>query len=189
MPVVFVGSSVEQKDLALDICTWLEEVGCEPKIWTEIFDLGDQQMLKLVEVAKEVDAAVFIFGADDELWYRGDRITSPRDNVVLEFGLFSGVFGGFQERRSVIVRVKDSKIPTDLQGFTYDAYSAQKRKTAESNLRKWAKALKPRASTPPIIKLFAKQKKDLFIQGTEIITNAQTRVKLFAKTPVPIVGP
>jgi len=189
MPVVFIGSSVEQKELALEICTWLEEVGCEARIWTDTFDLGDQQLFKLMDVAQQVDGAVFVFGDDDEIWYRGDKITSPRDNVVLEFGLFSGVFGNFKDRRSVIVRSGNSKIPSDLAGFTYDAYSTQKRKTAESNLRKWAKGLKARVSDPASITLFAKQKKDLFLQGTQIIAKAGKRVKLFAKTPVPIVGP
>ena len=63
-----------------------------------------------------VDAAVLIFSEDDQVWYRGDLGSQPRDNVLIEYGLFLGRLG--QPRVIFCVRGKP-RIAQDLQGITF----------------------------------------------------------------------
>lgn len=186
---IFVGSSIEQKDFALEVSTWLEDCQCDVKVWYESFEVGDQQLERLYSVAKEVDAAVLIFGEDDEAWYRGSKTPTPRDNVVFELGLFTGTLGGPSQKRAVFIKVGSSKVPSDLQGITYDAYNSTKKRSAEKELKRWARGVTKIKREMNTTRLFAQHKKQLFEHGTDIISVAKNRVRLFAKTPVPIVGP
>ncbi len=68
-------------------------------------------------MAVESDFAVLVLGPDDRVISRGDDNLAPRDNVVLELGLFIGAVG---RRRVFLVMPAglDVKIPTDLLGVT-----------------------------------------------------------------------
>src|SRR5437762_2909002 len=83
---VFIGSSRESQAAMEEIAEWIEACGHTPRPWTDpgVFPLAGTSFASLHQVAKAVDAAIFIFGEDDKIWYRGDQTTSPRDNVLLE---------------------------------------------------------------------------------------------------------
>ena len=119
---VFIGSSGRKKVTADKIATHLETVGFTVLRWWDekVFRPGDYTMARLIEVSKLCDAAVMIFGADDHIsWKKGVAtkftMKAPRDNVVLEYGLFAGQVG---MDRTLIVADKKIKVPTDLEGIT-----------------------------------------------------------------------
>lgn len=113
---IFIGSSSEQLDNAENVARWLENLGQEPILWTSIFPLGTYTLEALINVSNIVDAAVFVFGEDDKSWYRDNTIMSVRDNVLFEYGLFSGKLS----RNKVIFLCKGNpKIASDLVGITY----------------------------------------------------------------------
>ena len=54
--------------------------------------------------------------ADDKVGTGAKREFAPRDNVVYEAGYFAGAKG---RHRSLIIREKGAKVPTDLGGILY----------------------------------------------------------------------
>jgi hypothetical protein len=71
------------------------------------------------------DFAALILTPDDIITSRGDTSDSPRDNVLLELGLFIGRLG---RQRTFIVcnRDKNLKLPSDLAGVTMAEYGDRK---------------------------------------------------------------
>ena len=144
-PRIFLGSSGKQKKLLDALTRGLEDVAhVEP--WTTVFNPGTSTLQRLVELTREVDFAAFVFATDD--WTAAGTSTappagsgqaSPRDNVVFEAGLFGGVLG---MRRTFILHAKDSKLPSDLLGFTCvrypggEATSAAEMKSINQKLKK-----------------------------------------------------
>jgi CAP12/Pycsar effector protein, TIR domain len=124
-PRIFLGSSGMQKKLLDALTRSLEDVAhVDP--WTTSFNPGTTTLLRLFELAHEVDFAAFAFARDD--WTAagqpaspptGSGQASPRDNVVFEAGLFGGVLG---MHRTFILHAKGSKLPSDLLGFTCVRY-------------------------------------------------------------------
>ena len=114
---IFVGSSTESLPLARQLALWIEDCGHTPLLWNEIgvFRLGHFTLESLVHLTSRVDGAVLLFSADDRVWYRGNDAAQPRDNVLLEYGLFAGTLG----RDKAIICVHGSpKIPVDVAGVT-----------------------------------------------------------------------
>jgi hypothetical protein len=119
-PRIFLGSSGKQAELLQAITRGLEDVAdVEP--WMTTFNPGRSTLDRLVELSQEVDFAAFVFAQDD--WTTTDASqsaqASPRDNVVFEAGLFGGALG---LRRTFIVHVHGSKLPSDLLGLTSVRY-------------------------------------------------------------------
>jgi predicted nucleotide-binding protein len=105
-------------ELVREVSFWLEQKGHRPLPWDDpgLFMPGDQTFLSLIKIAEQVDAALFIFGEDDQVWYRGGGASQPRDNVLVEYGLFVGKLG---PKKAVICRVGNPKHAVDLQGLTF----------------------------------------------------------------------
>ena len=125
-PRIFLGSSGKQEKLLRGLTRGLEDVAhVEP--WTTSFHPGTSTRERLVELAHEVDFAVFAFAQDDwttnsppALNPTGSGQASPRDDVVFEAGLFGGVLG---MRRTFILHASGAKLPSDLFGLTCVRYS------------------------------------------------------------------
>jgi len=125
-PRIFLGSSGKQEKLLRALTRGLEDIAhVEP--WTTSFNPGTTTLERLVELAHEVDFAVFVFAQDD--WTTtsppapdpaGSGQASPRDNVVFEAGLFGGVLG---MRRTFILHASGAKLPSDLFGLTCVRYA------------------------------------------------------------------
>jgi hypothetical protein len=124
-PRIFLGSSGKQQKLLQALTRGLNDVAhVEP--WTTSFNPGTTTLERLLELSREVDFAVFVFGRDDwttaepsEETTTGSGQASPRDNVVFEAGLFGSALG---MRRTFILHARGSKLPTDLLGLTSVRY-------------------------------------------------------------------
>lgn len=114
---VFIGSAGESKDIAEKIAQAIADAGHEPRRWWKEFRPGDITLDKLKRIARSVDGAVFLFTAVDKLWYRDTQVESPRDNVVLEYGLF---VGHLDRARTLILTDGHAKLPTDIHAITYE---------------------------------------------------------------------
>ncbi len=141
-PRIFLGSSGKQQKLLQALTRGLEDVAhVEP--WTTSFNPGTTTLERLLELAREVDFAAFVFAHDD--WttisppasdHAESGQASPRDNVVFEAGLFGAALG---MRRTFILHASGSKLPSNLLGLTcvrYDATTAAEMRVVNQKLRK-----------------------------------------------------
>jgi len=91
LPVVFIGSSSEGKEVANAVQLILDkDKVCEPIVWDVVFAPGSVTLEALVSQISKFDFAILIFTPDDLIKSRGTRAQVPRDNVLIELGLFIG---------------------------------------------------------------------------------------------------
>jgi predicted Zn-dependent protease len=121
-PKIFIGSSVEGLTVAYAIQQNLTH-NAEPTVWDQgIFDLSKTTMESLSKAVDESDFGVFVFSPDDVTKMRGSDRNTVRDNVIFEFGLFTGKLG----RDRVFFVIPDGHelhLPTDLIGITPGIYN------------------------------------------------------------------
>jgi predicted nucleotide-binding protein len=129
---VFLGSSVEGLPIVDAIVVNLEHA-CEIIPWTTMFDPSDYTLEALETNLDRFDFAVLVLTADDQIASRGVLASAPRDNVLLELGLFIGKLG---RRRTIVVtdRSIDLKLPSDLAGLTLASYSPHRNGSYRSAL-------------------------------------------------------
>ena len=116
-PTLFVGSSSEGLKTAKAL-QFLLDHSCEVTIWSQgIFGLGEGTLESLVRALDEFDFAALVLTPDDLLMSRKKSSPAPRDNVLIELGLFMGALG---RNRTFIVydRSATLKLPSDLAGVT-----------------------------------------------------------------------
>jgi predicted nucleotide-binding protein len=149
---IFVGSSTEALDHVRQIAAWIEEAGHQPLPWDtpDLFLPGENTNIKLLEISKSVDAAVFIFSEDDTIWYRQDALRQPRDNVLLEYGLFCGAVGF---KKCIICRFEKPKVASDLAGLTYLNISEGSINNARVRFLHWIRSLSSQEADPAISEL------------------------------------
>jgi len=116
-PSIFIGSSAEALPIAKAIRDELAKTFL-PDLWSEnLFELGEDTLTSLLRFVQCYDFAVLVISDDDLTTSRKSTQVSPRDNVILELGLFLGALG---RRRAfvVVVRTDDGapKMPSDLLG-------------------------------------------------------------------------
>lgn len=133
---IFIGSSTEATEHLLAVSQWVEEAGHQPVPWNEptLFLPGEYTFSKILGISRSVDAAVFIFSEDDKVWYRQDSLNQPRDNVLLEYGIFSGALG---RGAAIICKVGKPKIPTDIHGIIVLDISPGERAAARIKFGAW----------------------------------------------------
>jgi CRP/FNR family transcriptional regulator, cyclic AMP receptor protein len=136
IPQLFIGSSAESAAVAHAIQAGLAHERIEIKVWTtDVFGPSQFPIESLEERARQDDFAALVLGPDDRVTSRSARYLAPRDNVVLELGLFIGAFG--HDRVFVVVPDgMDLKIPSDLLGLTQLRY---KPPAARLHVRRLAK--------------------------------------------------
>lgn len=122
---IFVGSSTQNKNKARRIANALESKGFDVyKWWTrKVFGGGDITIERLIEMSDICDGAVFVFGSDDKtiiektepssLKKTVKKIASPRDNVILEYGIFSSKLG---TKKPYLLLIVTSKFRLILKG-------------------------------------------------------------------------
>jgi len=117
-PRLFIGSTVEALQVAREVQAELDR-DVEATVWHQnLFTPGDLTWTRLVEMARNrFDFALFVFSADDVVESRGASTRGPRDNVLLEYGLFVGAVG---PDRTFFLFNRDHrpKIASDLAGVT-----------------------------------------------------------------------
>lgn len=120
-PSVFVGSSSEGLSIAEAIQSNLD-LDCDVVVWHQgIFDVGGGALAALVDKAAGFDFAILVVTPDDVTESRGKLQSAPRDNVLLELGIFIGVIG---RTRTFIAfnRGAEIKVPSDLAGVHYATF-------------------------------------------------------------------
>jgi hypothetical protein len=133
---IFLASSHESKEEMHTIARSLEALGHDPLPWDlpGVFPPGRYTFDVLIEVSRSVDAAVFVFAEDDLGWYRGNDNRQPRDNVLIEYGLFAGTLG---PERALICRHGQPKTASDLAGLTHIDISRGKNEAARAEITAW----------------------------------------------------
>lgn len=123
-PVLFVGSSKESLPIARAIRSNFDHDDFVVKLWTDrVFTPSQFPIAELEKQVHRADFAVLVLGPDDEVVSRNEKSDAPRDNVILELGLFMGALS--HERTFMIIpREYDIKVPTDLQGLTSLSYKS-----------------------------------------------------------------
>ncbi|MFS8047023.1 TIR domain-containing protein [Rhizobium sp. BR 314] len=119
---VFIISSVEGLPIARAIQSAFEHDPFTCTIWTDgVFRVASYTMDALEAAVDDSDFAIAIAHADDVTAYRGQEWPSPRDNVILELGLFMGRLG---RRRAILMEPRDEKVrlPSDMAGLTTIPY-------------------------------------------------------------------
>lgn len=114
-PLVFIGSSKEGLEVAEAVQANLD-YDCETVIWSQgIFGLSEGTLESLVKRLSDFDFAILVLTPDDVVSCRDESRLAPRDNVLLELGLF---IGGLGVNRTFMVcnRAAQLKLPSDLAG-------------------------------------------------------------------------
>ncbi len=131
-PKIFIGSSSEANSRATQVRDALKSLKFDVRLWSEdVFAPSDTTIESLERTADECDFAILLITPDDVTRSRNTSTASPRDNVIFELGLFSGVM---TRKRAFILTDKSiaTKLPSDLQGVTRIPYEARKLITASS---------------------------------------------------------
>ena len=120
-PKVFIGSSTEGLEVARGVELQLKH-DAEVTVWKDgVFGLGKGTLESLVLALDEFDFAILVLSPDDMMVSRDETFQSPRDNILLELGMFIGRLG--RERTFIVFnRDKDLKLPSDLAGVTMADY-------------------------------------------------------------------
>lgn len=129
---LFIGSSSEGLSVAHHLQAVLEQRSvCEVECWDQdVFEPSRYALESLLQVAARVDFAVLVASPDDVTVSRGTQGASVRDNIVLEYGLFTGALG--RERTYLLATGdRDLKLPTDTLGLTRLPYGPR----SDGNLR------------------------------------------------------
>lgn len=118
---MFIGSSFEGLQIAKAIQANLDQ-DCETTLWSQgVFGLGEGTLETLVDRLDDFDFATLVLTPDDLIKSRKGSSPSPRDNVLLELGLFIGRIG---RKRTFVVydRTASLRLPSDLAGVTFATY-------------------------------------------------------------------
>lgn len=118
---VFIGSSSETKELAIKIQERITQ-NCDCFVWwDDFFRPGGYVYDDLIKKAISFDYAILIGGADDRVirLSSNDEKLSPRDNVYLEYGMYSGILS---TNRILLLMNEDCRVASDLAGMTLKTY-------------------------------------------------------------------
>src|SRR5438093_6378995 len=126
MPRVFVGCASESRSIAYAIQQNLE-YDANITVWTQgIFQLSYSTIERLLRTLKDQDFGIFILEPQDLLLLRGQEYQVPRDNVILEVGLFIGALGRARTFLFVPRSQEALHLPTDLLGMTPATFNADR---------------------------------------------------------------
>lgn len=114
---IFIGSASESIATAKKISQILSASNYLSIRWWNEFEPGSITLDRLIEISDDIDGAIFIMTASDVAWYRGEKASVPRDNLLLEYGLFVRAIG---RKRTVILKGKEVKLPSDIDSITYE---------------------------------------------------------------------
>lgn len=112
---VFIGSSKEGRQIAEKVQRALAEAA-ECTLWCgNFFDLNVSAFDNLCKKAVMFDFAILVATKDDKAFIRKKRYPVMRDNVLFEYGLFTGTIG---RKRTFILLEQGVRIPSDWAGIT-----------------------------------------------------------------------
>ena len=139
---IFIGCASVRKDTMRQIEEWVEQKGFTPLPWYSLIlsPLGTTIFQAIIDASKRKDlkGAIFIFGEDDEVKSEGKSLSQPRDNVLIEYGLFVGALG---VHKAIICTEGNPKIASDLDGIIYVNVSPGNLSTARRRIEHWLTTL------------------------------------------------
>jgi hypothetical protein len=101
-------------------------------VWPQgIFTAGEPTLVDLMSAVREHDYGIFICTPDDITRSRSLDSHSPRDNVLLEAGMFLGRYG---IGRGFIIAPRDIpnfRLPSDFRGITVADYESERLKSGK----------------------------------------------------------
>jgi len=112
---LFLGSSSEGREVARNLQAELGDAVDVVRWDQNVFEASGFTLDSLLTTAATVDFAVVVATPDDVTSSRGQTTPSARDNIVLEFGLFTGALG---RNRTYLLATGELKLPTDVLGLT-----------------------------------------------------------------------
>jgi hypothetical protein len=117
---LFIGSSSEGLSIAKQLKEKINtECGdwIETEIWNEggVFSLNKNALDSLLKASRKFDYGILVATNDDIVKSRGIEKIAPRDNVMLEMGMFLGSLG---LTRAFLMVEESGKLPTDYNGVT-----------------------------------------------------------------------
>ena len=123
---VFIISSAEALEIARTIQNAFDHDPFNVTVWTDgVFRANHYSIESLERALDQSDVAIAVAQPDDITESRGERLATPRDNVIFELGFFMGRLG---RHRALLVEPsgEEIKLPTDLAGinaitYRYDA--------------------------------------------------------------------
>lgn len=141
---LFIGSSTEGSDVANQLKSKIDaECGdwIETEIWNDgsIFNVNKNALDSLLKAARKFDYGVLVASQDDVTISRGVTKDAPRDNVLLEMGMFLGSLG---LTRAFLMVEDETKLPSDYNGVTLPFYNKAKVGSIEGAIDKIIDALK-----------------------------------------------
>ncbi len=116
---IFIGSSAEGLRYVDQISSYLESVGDIVK-WTTAFTQNKSALDSLVKKTKLSEFAILVATCDDLILKRDKIKSTPRDNIVFEFGLFMGATG---INRAFLMVEEGAELPSDLEGIIVARFS------------------------------------------------------------------
>lgn len=123
-PSLFVGSSSEGLPVARALQVELQDAA-EVTLWNQgFFGLSQGTLESLVNALERFDFAVLVATPDDLVTRRDETALSPRDNVMLELGLFMGRLG--RTRTYLLADPRTVRLPSDLNGVMLATYDSQR---------------------------------------------------------------
>ena len=153
-PAVFIGSSTAALATADRVKTELSTVA-RVVLWNEnVFGLSRGTFESLLEALENFDFAILLFTPDEPLVHAGLPVFKPRDNVLIEFGLFTGALG---RDRTFVMRPFHGSLhmPTDLAGVTVAPLKPAKDEEQQYDIKdgcaKIIAAIKSRGHRPRLI--------------------------------------
>ncbi|MHC4112502.1 MAG: TIR domain-containing protein [Planctomycetota bacterium] len=115
-PKVFIGSSKEGLDIAKAVEFHLNRK-CDVTVWDSgVFKPSKTTIENLEESITKYEFAVLVFTPDDIIITRNQKLGAPRDNVILELGLFVGSLS--RDRTFVVCDPNQVKLPSDWSGVS-----------------------------------------------------------------------
>ena len=154
---VFIGSSTEGLQQAHQIANLLSNNTTECVLWNTLFEPGYLAFETLENMLLDCAAAVLIATPDDKSTIRDRVVSTPRANIMLEFGLLAGRLG---RHNIAICRYGATELPSDLKGLTVIEMDAappvailsptpSQRSHAEETLLNWSSRLLPTVDQVP----------------------------------------
>lgn len=141
---LFIGSSKEGSDVAKHLEKRLNKefadfLVCESWIDGKVFSLNEGTLDSLVKASRKFDYGVLVATKDDKCEIRGEIKSVPRDNVMLEIGMFLGSLG---LTRAFLLVEDGSKLPSDYNGVTVPYYETDKDGSLDKAIDKIINAIK-----------------------------------------------
>ncbi|NEW05161.1 nucleotide-binding protein [Paenibacillus sp. SYP-B3998] len=121
---LFIGSSAESVEVAEALQTNLQ-YAFDVTVWSQLlFPPSQPTLAPLIKKASTTDFAIFVFQPNDLTLFRETVVSTVRDNVILELGLFIGQIG-LDRTYFLVPQGETFHLATDLIGLTPLKYNPQ----------------------------------------------------------------